>query len=477
MEYDFRRINFGSADAHTEGEDYPELLREGFIDISDVVGKALDTSVFLFLGYKGSGKSSLSEHLKVMEDRSQIIDQQALKDFPFKEFDKLSSVTDKTIRYKSLWNWLLCTKIWFDLREDEYAISDKSKEIKEAINIFTRAGILSVTRLSSLVNRKLITQITLQLKHILFSQTINSEVSGADYDYLADYIKALVVSYKEARPIYMIIDDLDDILAPNGNQFSIISALINVANDLNRFFRDNNLQVKILVLCRTDMFERLSDPNKNKIKQDKSFTFSWYKEGVDTAKKSDLVKLINKRMRIVYPEVDDVFNEFFPVRFEKRDTCSALLDYTRHTPRDFVALMNCIKKYCSSNKVTEQAISDGLTEYSLEYFKQEIDDEITGYLTRDERVQLFEVLSTLRRKEFSYTNFVEHCKKQSALKRKDLVEVLRLLYDCSAIGHIYEYDARNTRYTFKYRNRNSSFSRDDKITLHKGLWKALNVNY
>ena len=477
MEYDFRKINFGSADAHTEGEDYPELLREGYIDISDVVEKALNKGVFLFLGYKGSGKSSLSEHLKVLEDSSLIIDQQALKDFPFKEFDKLSSVTDKTIRYKSLWNWLLCTKILFDLRDDQSAISDNIVEVNEAINVFTQAGLLSVKSLSSLISRKLTTQIALKIKALQLSQTIGSEVAEVDYDNLADFIKALVLSYKEARPIYMIIDDLDDILAPNGYQFSIISALISVANDLNRFFNDNKLQVKILVLCRTDMFERLSDPNKNKIKQDKSFTFSWYKEGVNTAKNSDLVRLINKRTRIVYPQVNDVFEEFFPERFEKRDTCSALLDYTRHTPRDFVALMNSIKKYCSSNRVSEQAISDGLTEYSLEYFKQEIDDEITGYLTREERVQLFEVLSTLRKKEFSFANFVEQCKRQSALRGRDPVEVLRLLYDCSAIGHIYEYDAWNIRYTFKYRNRNSSFSRDDKITLHKGLWKALNVNY
>lgn len=31
--------------------------------------------------------------------------------------------------------------------------------------------------------------------------------------------------------------------------------------------------------------------------------------------------------------------------------------------------------------------------------------------------------------------------------------------------------------TFKYRNRSSSFNRNNRIILHKGLWKALNVNY
>jgi hypothetical protein len=34
-----------------------------------------------------------------------------------------------------------------------------------------------------------------------------------------------------------------------------------------------------------------------------------------------------------------------------------------------------------------------------------------------------------------------------------------------------------SRVSFKYRNRSSSFNPTDRIMLHKGLWKALNVNY
>lgn len=57
-------------------------------------------------------------------------------------------------------------------------------------------------------------------------------------------------------------------------------------------------------------------------------------------------------------------------------------------------------------------------------------------------------------------------------------EVLRVLYDCSAIGHVYPYGNGNqTRVTFKFRNRNSAFTPTDRIILHKGLWKGLNVYY
>lgn len=44
---DFRKIKFGCADAHSEGEDYPQLLRDGFIDIARVVDTALHSSVLI----------------------------------------------------------------------------------------------------------------------------------------------------------------------------------------------------------------------------------------------------------------------------------------------------------------------------------------------------------------------------------------------------------------------------------------------
>ena len=48
--------------------------------------------------------------------------------------------------------------------------------------------------------------------------------------------------------------------------------------------------------------------------------------------------------------------------------------------------------------------------------------------------------------------------------------VLNVLYDCSAIGHAYPYgNGGQTRITFKYRNRNSSFNKSNRIILHKGL--------
>lgn len=476
---DFKAINFGKADAHTEGESYPELLSKGYLNISSVVDKAMNGSVFLFLGYKGSGKSSLSEHLR-LQYGDDVVDQQQLKDFPFKEFDKTLDSDDKIIRYKKLWSWILCVKVFNNLYSDSSSSIQSQENIKKVISTFTQAGIFPVLNISSLVKKTVSDSVKASIKGLELSRTENRENSTVDIELLTDYIKQLILSFKEENNHVMIIDDLDDILSPKGLQFGIITALINEIKELNRFFSLNNVPFKILVLCRTDMFERLPDPNKNKIKQDNSFNFTWYREGINKSEDSDLIELINRRAKLVYPEINDVFMTFFPKSYDKKKTYSALLDFTRHTPRDFIQLINHIQEQCpdGTEKVSISYIEKGIKEYSTEYFVQEISDEMAGYLPGPVIEGVFHALSSMRSRDFRYCDFKEKCRYNTKLKGFDLDEVMKVLYECSAIGHIYSYDGGYTsRVTFKYRNRSSSFNPDDRIMLHKGLWKALNVNY
>lgn len=470
---DFTKINFGRADAHTEGEEFPDLLTKGYVDISQVIDKALHTSTFLFLGYKGSGKSSLSEHLRLTQE-GLIVDQQRLNDFPFKLFDQLSDSEDRLLKYKCIWRFLLCVQVFSDLSDD---CNMRSEEVERTRAILTREGILPIKKLSDLISKSTAKQVEASIKLLKLTYSESIDKTDIDYNILTDYLKELICSFKEEHSHMIVIDDLDDILEPRGKQFYNIAALINEAKDLNIYFKRSAVPAKILILCRTDMFDRLPDPNINKIKQDKSFTFSWYREGINNQKDSDLIKLINIRARIAYPEIDDVFVTFFPEKYDHRKIYSALLDYTRHTPRDFVQLINYIQKYSNSDKVTTDAISKGVKDYSTEYFRQEISNEMAGYIPGEYISGVFNVLSAIRKKEFPYSTFVEQCRRHYRLRRADVDEILRVLYECSAIGQVYMYDKGVNRITFKYRNQTSYFNPDDRITIHKGLWKALNVNY
>lgn len=287
---DFRKINFGLSDAQSERMDYPDLLIDGYVNILQVIENVNTPRVFLFLGYKGSGKSSLSEHLRLSESNS-IIEQQPLKDFPFKFFEKVLDGDDRTIKYKTIWRWLLCAKVLSSLCQDSEALIPN---IKEALAVFTQAGLFPVFSISSLLKKSTATTVSATIDSLGISHTINAEYADTDLEMLIDYIKDILIQVKEERQHLIIIDELDDILTPNGRQLENIAALINETKDLNYFFYTNHIPAKIIILCRTDMFERLPGQNLNKIKQDNSFTFTWYREGIDSNKESDLVYLVNK---------------------------------------------------------------------------------------------------------------------------------------------------------------------------------------
>ena len=475
---DFRKIQFGYMDALTEGQEHPELLINGYIDNDKVVEKALNKSTFLFLGYKGSGKSSLSEHLRLVANDDIVVSPEELKDFPFKNFSKIvPGDAEAEVKAREAWRWLLLIKVFSKLVEDNVAYSDSQEDVNKFIATFTQAGLFPVSGMSDLVKKTSSKQFQVSLKAFSFEYTQTKESGDVSISLASDLCKKLITSFKESHRHLIIIDDLDDNITTRENQYQAIAALIKEVKTLNTFMLQENVPVKILVLCRTDIFDRLPDPNKNKIKRDNSFTFSWYREGIDTPSDSPLIQLINTRARLVYPEIKDVLTDFFPSSYKGKKIYGVLLDYTRHTPRDFIQLVNSIQAQCKGCKVQAQDIEKGIKDYSLEYFVTEIEDEMAGYINPNAITAILGVFSILRKREFSFSEFQQKYSDRSELREIDVNEVMRVLYDCSAIGQKYSYDGQTQRFAFKYRNRNSAFNPKDTIQLHKGLWKALNVNY
>lgn len=476
---DFRNINFGKADAQEEGVEYPKLLTDGYYEVNNVVQKVCCTSIFLILGYKGSGKSALSEHLKLSASDNLYVDQQSLKDFPYKMLSKIVT-GDSELEYKLKvsWRWLLLVQILSALRQDHDAQPSNRKQFDELENFLTQSDIYPLGKMSSIVAKSTSRSFRGNIQGWAFSQTTKEKNTQISLEWLIDHVKRVICGFTEMHQHYLVIDGLDDILTSREIQYQSIAALINEVKDLNLYFRQREKPFKIIVLCRTDIFERLPDANKNKIRRDCSFNLSWYIEGEDTQKECGLVDIINLRGRLVYPDVEDVINAFFPSKYHNNDIYSALLEMTRHTPRDFLQLLISIQEHCSSEIVNDRAIEQGVKLYSSEYFLPEIKDEMAGYISYDKIDPIINILSSFREREFLYSEFLASFEELNADKGLNADLVLNVLYECSAIGNTYPYkNGKETRISFKYRNRHSSFVRENRIILHKGLWKALNVNY
>ena len=84
----FASIQFGYADAHKEGSEAPGLLLHGYLDDAHVMDDALRGSPFLFLGYKGSGKTAIVERAKLLSepDPTLFVTSATLEDFSYTDF-------------------------------------------------------------------------------------------------------------------------------------------------------------------------------------------------------------------------------------------------------------------------------------------------------------------------------------------------------------------------------------------------------
>ena len=148
----FRDIRFGYASAEAESANDPQLLLKGFWDIGDIFNQAVSGNRFLFLGYKGSGKSAIAEHLRLRAEGEcdLFATTTYLSDFPYSDFKKIvSGDAAPETRYPTAWSWLLLLKIISSMAKDHG--SRRSTELEIAIGSLQKAGLLPADDLRQLV--------------------------------------------------------------------------------------------------------------------------------------------------------------------------------------------------------------------------------------------------------------------------------------------------------------------------------------
>ncbi len=303
-----------------------------------------------------------------------------LIDFPYKSFSKvISGASETEAKLPMAWEWLLLTYALFSLSNDASLNVENVDRWDETLDAFKKLGIFPLKSIGDIVNKSTKKSFRMNVMNYLEFKTESedSSIPQDSFTHLVSFLKYILSNLYTPNKHYIIIDGLDEILLNKEIQYKSIAALISQAKDLNLFFRNNSLNIKLIILCRTDIFERLPHPNKNKIRQDSSFSLNWFDESnASDYRNCHLVRLANLRCKLACPDVDDMFSSFFPEKYHNQPTWQALLEYTRHTPRDFMQLLNKIQHYTSGNIVTTNNIEQGLKNYSIDYFLPEIKDEL-----------------------------------------------------------------------------------------------------
>ena len=153
-----------------------------------------------------------------------------------------------------------------------------------------------------------------------------------------------------------------------------------------------------------------------------------------------------------------------------------LADLTRHTPRDFLALLTQIQRFSRGPTLTRAEVIDGTKAYSEKYFLPEIKDELVGYVTPKELQAFLNCVGEVHDRAFTAPKITEIAINHG-LKKEKLDVLLHALFAASAIGTTWrDPRSRQNKFEFKFRNPNAAFNPKRTVVLHKGLWKALNIS-
>ena len=473
----FKDITLGLASAEQESAYYPELVVKGFLDPWDVVEKARNGPEFLFLGYKGSGKSAIGQHLRLTSenDWNLFVTHMFLSDFPYGNFAKIvTGDAEPESRFPSAWQWLLTLTLLGSISKDHGASSDG--ELRKSLEDLKSVGLLPSDDLKEVVVASSHVKYKLKLLGVLDIDVDPNQKKPDELQFLnaISRLRNLLITVRSKSKHLLILDGLDDIFLQKDIQYKSIAALILETARLNQLLGQNDVPAKVIVFCRTELFEQLPGPNKNKIRQDSAIELDWY-HNPSRPESSMLARLVNKRAQLADEEIKDVFIEFFPLEWRNQPFLTFLFDHTRHTPRDFLQLMIHIQRCLSRGEIKHKQILAGIRNYSSKYFLPEIRDELVGYIAQEKVEMLFRAISRSKRYQFHFSELSEQLRQEGLLKRSDMPTLLEPLFNCSAIGNLRKAGRDKSFWSFKFRNRHSHLKLDEQIVVHRGLWRAMNI--
>jgi hypothetical protein len=475
----FAGIQFGFASAETEGAEAPDLLLNGFFDDAGLSDAALFGLPFLFLGYKGSGKTALAEHARLLaEDRPELfVTATSLDHFDYSDFKAVAGGSaDQQVRYPIAWGWLLLVTLVQSLETDEGARSRAPAAYRGVVGQLRALGLMPDGDLAQLVTTSSKQSFKASVPKFL-EYTREQVASGQDLQLyqLVNALKRAVLAFPTKSRHVVFIDGLDSIVSQKDLQFQSLAALMLEAWELNQLFRRESRPFKLVVLCRTDIFDRLPGANTNKLRQDASASLSWF-DAPDDPGRTRLLELVDLRGRRSLGRRVDVFAEFLPAEVDGRDTRKVILDHTRHIPRDVVQAMRKIQEQGGGERrLDARQVKNGLRLYSIDYFLPELRNELSGYLKPDDIDKSLALLNALERPRASYAELEEKAS-QLHLAPEDLSALIRALFDASCIGSVTETRGRPPHFTFKYRNSGATILPGQGIRIHTGALKGLDIH-
>lgn len=465
-------INNWSIEAKKENSAY-------FYNVSELKS-IMDGNKSFVIGRKGSGKTSIAQHLCKLEDSRYFCQKLSFKNFPFNILYSLENKREYTEpnQYISIWKYLIyscvCKKMILN--------QNISEEVRGKLTkIYGDSTIESLNRLIGKWTSK---EFGLEILGSGFNYNGERKPSEISWIESIDILENVILEYCDDAYYYIIFDELDeDYKDFNNDEESVrykcmLTSLFKAVQDIRSIFDDMEKHIFPIIFLRSDIYSQLTDSDKNK----------WRESVIDMEWDTNQIKhMLAHRLSVAMGILDDdfelVWNKLFsksPVRMgNNKGSKMSIYNYiersTEMRPRDFVQyIKDCvtISKERKHNIVSPIDVKDADEQFS-EYLKSETIDELFAVLP--EINDILGLLSTIRKQRFSFSTF-EHeyntLVEQEQVPKRDVKWVLLKLFDAGVIGN---QPTMKGQTIFRFSKKLPRFNFNETMIIHRGLFKALQI--
>lgn len=434
---------------------------------------------YFVIGRKGSGKSAICEYFSRASNHDTFAERLSFKSFPFNDlYTQKNDHFTTPNQYITIWKYLIYSTVCRLMLKDEKLESDVRTPLEKIYG--------GSSPLSRLVGKW--TSSEFGVSFVGFSLKVSKNTGSAATNWIdrVHILEDFLLSRNDTNKYYILFDELDedyrDIVSNHqSSQYTdLITSLFKAVQDVRAtFYQSGSQGILPVIFLRDDIYDLIQDSDKNKWK-DFRVDLSW-----DTPK---IEKVIAFRIsRAIDPECAKPLP--FHVAWTKLFGSGKLrigkkgqkrigsFDYiSRSTllrPRDFVTyLQNCAELALSrDNSITPSIVKAVDTAFS-NYLREEFTDELFAILP--DISGIFDVLSQLRKWNFTIREFEQAYASQlrsGFINEKNVKFVLQVLFLFDVIGNT----PKVGRFVFRYQNREARLNFNERVVVHRGLFKSLQI--
>lgn len=444
------------------------------------VGSILDLSRYYIIGRKGSGKSSISEYILNLSSYDTFSEKLSFKNFPFNELYSLDNQKyTPPNQYITLWKYLMYSTVAKLMVRNEKIDPTIRKELGD---IYAPSPIRSLSRtIGNWTSAEFGATFFGTGGRFKYSRDVTKQISN--WIERVNALEDIILEYCDDSKYFIIFDELDEdyrsIKSSDHIHYNyLLASLFKAVQDVKSTFNSTRINLSPIIFLRDDIYSLIKDADKNKWR-DFKIEIEWSPEKI---KKLLAYRISQDAACESVLNFPNAWKLIFASEFIKsgsgRTTLNTFDYITRSThlrPRDYIRYLQACAEgtFYHNQKITNETIKYVDRAFS-NYLRDEIVDEIFPLLPDIEII--LQIISNLRKWAFSsyefkseYNNYL----RSKTVSEENVDYVLDTLYKFSVLGN-QDKKRDNTLY-FKYSHTNININKNEKLVVHRGLFKALQI--